>query len=484
MKSILITISIMFWPSFAFAQTVDITNIYNRFKNESSEKFRSFRDNANQEYSDWMKVAWEKFQALPIIHKPKDESIPPTIFNYNDKPIKNTPVLTEETPVPIIEPQPLPAYPIKEVPNSNPTFCKFSFYGVDCKIRFGKSQLFNLSSITNEVLAEKWRFLATNLYSNTIRDCLEFRLSHNLCDWAYVQFLDKFSSSVFQGKNEQNLLTAFLLCQSGYKIRLAKSNDTLYFLYASPHILYDLPTFQIDNIFYYGYNCSESKLEIFNFSFPNEQTLSFWIPNSPIIGYKQSNERIISSKKYSDIKLSVSVNSYLIDFFNTYPTSMVDDNFMTRWAMYANTPLSSDIVESLYPYLRNFVNSCGQLEAVNKLLNLVQTGFDYEYDDKVWGYDRAFFPEETLFYPYCDCEDRSILFSRLVRDILELDVILVFYPGHLAAAVAFTENVYGDFILYKNKKFVITDPTYIGAPVGMTMPEMDNKTAKIILLNK
>lgn len=484
MKSISIIISVIFLALSGFAQTDSLTDIYNKFKNESSEKYRSFRDNANQEYSKWMREAWDEFQALPIIHKPKDKSIPPVIFDYNNNPIKSTPLPIEDVYSPIIDSQPLPTYPIKEIPNSNPTFCEFSFYGIKCKIRFENSQSFNIASITNENLAEKWSFLSTNLYSNTIRDCLEFRLSHNLCDWAYIQFLEKFSLSAISGKNEQNLLIAFLLCQSGYKIRLAKSNDKLYFLYASPHFLYDLATFKIDNTFYYGYNCPENKLEIYNSSFPNEKTLSFWILNSQTLGYRPSKERIISSKKYSDVRLSVSVNSYLIDFFNTYPTSMVDDNFMTRWAMYANTPLSSDLEDSLYPYLYNLVSSCGQLEAVNKLLNLVQTGFDYEYDDKIWGCDRAFFSEETLFYPYCDCEDRSILFSRLVRDILGLDVILVFYPGHLAAAVAFTENVSGDFILYKGKKFIISDPTYIGAPVGMTMPEMDNKTAKIILLNK
>lgn len=56
------------------------------------------------------------------------------------------------------------------------------------------------------------------------------------------------------------------------------------------------------------------------------------------------------------------------------------------------------------------------------ILNWVQTGSEYEYDDKVWRHDRAFFAEETLYYPYCDCEDRSILFSRFVRDLLGLDV--------------------------------------------------------------
>ena len=48
-------------------------------------------------------------------------------------------------------------------------------------------------------------------------------------------------------------------------------------------------------------------------------------------------------------------------------------------------------------------------EAADILLDFVQSAFVYEYDDKVWGDDRAFFAEESLFYPYCDCEDRSII---------------------------------------------------------------------------
>ena len=59
---------------------------------------------------------------------------------------------------------------------------------------------------------------------------------------------------------------------------------------------------------------------------------------------------------------------------------------------------------------------------------------------------------------------------------------LLGYPGHLACAVNFTEDVKGDYIMVDGKKFVVTDPTYIGAPVGRTMPDMDNAKAKVILL--
>ena len=136
----------------------------------------------------------------------------------------------------------------------------------------------------------------------------------------------------------------------------------------------------------------------------------------------------------------------------------------------------------MYPILTAAIEGLSEKDAVNKLLNFVQTAFEYEYDDRVWGEDRAFFAEETLYYPYADCEDRAVLFSRLVRDIIGLNVVLLYYPGHLAAAVEFNEEVLGDYLLYGNSKYIVCDPTYIGAPVGRTMPNMNNTEAQIIIL--
>jgi len=156
---------------------------------------------------------------------------------------------------------------------------------------------------------------------------------------------------------------------------------------------------------------------------------------------------------------------------------------MTRWAYYANTPLGEKTKTQLYPTLQQLLAEKSQWEAANLLISFVQHAFEYEYDNKVWGRDRAFFAEETLYYPYSDCEDRTILFTRLVRDLLGLKVALVYYPGHLAAAVHFTEEIPGDYLLVKGSKYLICDPTYIGAPIGVSMPNMDQAKAKLILLN-
>ena len=74
------------------------------------------------------------------------------------------------------------------------------------------------------------------------------------------------------------------------------------------------------------------------------------------------------------------------------------------------------------------------------------------------------------------------MFTRLVRDLVGLSCILVYYPGHLATAVKFEEQLKGDYIQLGSDKYLVCDPTYIGACIGMTMPDMDNNSAKVILL--
>jgi len=368
-------------------------NEYLQFKNQSIQNYSSFRQKANSEYSEWMKHAWKQYRALPSIPKPKDESKPPIVINEDESTVtikdQSIPVIVAPTPEPT--PRPKPFEPIRENPITNPTFVHFSFYGLSIKIRFEPCQNFNLCSIDNGAISDVWLSLSTDAYNNTIRDCLEYRERHNLCDWAYIQFIYNFSSNAVQGISQRNLLSAYLLCQSGYRVRLGKSSSTIYFLYASPHLLYDFPSFKLGSDYFYAYECPESELQIFDMAFQNESTISFWIPKAQKLGNSFTSVRKIYSKQYPEVTLEVSVDKNLIDFYNTYPTSSVEDNFMTRWAMYADTPIAENIRKNLYPYIRSLITGHNQLQSVSRILNLVQTGFEYEYDDKIWGHDRAFF---------------------------------------------------------------------------------------------
>lgn len=471
----------------ANAQNNEFRKAYDEFRRQAIKDYETFRDKANKEYADFMRQAWEQYQALPEIPKPKDEPpVPPTPYPKDDKdePIKDIPKPYEEIiPIPEPEPQPKPVVPIREQPQPEETYFEFSFFQTPCKVRLDEIHRFSLKDCRINTLADAWEHLSGSGYNNVIRDCLELRIRHKLCDWAYLLMLQTLSDAYFGANtNESALLCAYLYCQSGYQMRLGLGNNRLYLLVASKHQIYESGYWEIDGMFYYPFNCQEESLEICGASFPNEQPLSLLVNESPLFAERLTDLRILQSENYPNVKAKVSSDENLISFFATYPTSMLGDNFCTRWSFYANTPMSENVKNQLYSSLRSHIQGKSQYEAVNMLLNFVQTAFVYEYDDKVWGGDRAFFAEESLYYPYCDCEDRSILFSRLVRDLVGLKVLLVYYPGHLATAVHFTEPLTGDYILLDNQKYIVCDPTYIGAPVGATMPDMDNGKSKVILL--
>lgn len=79
-------------------------------------------------------------------------------------------------------------------------------------------------------------------------------------------------------------------------------------------------------------------------------------------------------------------------------------------------------------------------------------------------------------------KDLSIFFAILVRDLTGLDVVLVNWLGHLATAVAFADEVEGDYFTVDGRRYTVCDPTYIGASVGMTMQQFKNVDAKLVKL--
>ena len=376
---------------------------------------------------------------------------------------------------------PIAAAPVQEG-GVNTTF-PFSIFGTKYQVRLSDACRFKLNGVTENDVADAIESLSDIKYDNLLFDCLKIRKENKLSDWAYFQTLEALTNDFCgKGTNEATLLMGYILSQSGYKVRLGRDNNKLVLLTASQHTIYNKVAYRLDGETFYLLDGSVETLSICRASLPNETSVSLMIRAAQKFDMDQSDVRTIKSRDYPDFKVTIHTNKNLLKFYDTYLPSCMNDELMTRWAMYANTPLSEDVKAELYPQLRSQLQGLSKLEGMRRLLNLIQTGLVYEYDENIWGVDRAFFAEETLYYPYCDCEDRSILLSRLVRDILGLKAILIYYPGHLAMAVHFPEEVNGDYILLEGEKYIVCDPTYIAATVGRTMPGMNNNEARVILL--
>lgn len=459
---------------------------YNEFRQQVRTEYNDFRNKANQEYADFLRKAWASYQTLPAIPKPKKENVPPVIIKEEDrkKPLEdNLVVIEEEIVLPAPTPQPVPVAPIREQVQPMEQSFAFSLYGTKMQVRLDDALKFRLRDWDIESIADAWEWLSEDKYNNVIRDCLELRIRYQLCDWSYLRLLDTLCADFLgRNSNEAELLKAYIYCQSGYQMRLAIADGRLYMLYASRHFIFDKPSWQIDGTFYYADNCNADSIQLCEAAFPHEQALSLYITYEQLFSKKTASQRTLQSSDVEWLRATVTEDENLMAFCRDYPTSYIGEDFMTRWAMYANAPMSSEAKGELYPALKHFIQNRPLSEAVDILCHWVQTAFVYEYDDKVWGGDRAFFADETLYYPYCDCEDRAILFTRLVRDLLGLKAALVYYPGHLATAIAIGNGVKGDYLMIDNTKYIVCDPTYIGAPIGVTMPGMDNEKAKVMLL--
>lgn len=480
------------------------TDNFEKFKQQQNERFNQFTDNQqaewdafrkkmNEQYAEFMRQKWEPVETHPEEKPIKEKEVKPAVYEEpapSPTPIpqpkpepapKPIPVQPQVVVVPEPTPAPPPVAPVKpkeEIPFKR---VSVSYYGSIVSIGFPTSDNLKISKLEENALADAWNVLSDSKFDITIKNALDVRDANNLCDWAYLDLLRRVTEKQYGTTNEAVLMQAYLMTQSGYRVRMGMTDKKLYLLVASQYNIYNMKFITEDGERYYiiGSKGNE-QLHLCKSKFDKEQSLCLQMTKLPRLGEDLSDKRVLTSRK--GLSAAVQVNKNLIDFFGNYPSACINGDFGTRWAAYANTPLDKSVMDMLYPVLKKSIAGMNERDAANLLLNWVQTAFVYGYDDQVWGGDRAFFAQETLHYPYSDCEDRAILFSRLVRDLLGLDVVLLYYPGHLATAVAFKGEVKGDWLTYRNRRYIVCDPTFENAPVGRTMPNMDNAKAKIIAL--
>ena len=474
MKRILYVFLLMAVPVLGKAMSVpDSLNRadFDEFRKSINDEFGSFRKEIMEEYIEFVRNPWVSFEDEDPIPAPVIEPIPPivrpdvlpnVIYDALPRPIDILPQPIEPTP------QPKPVEPIDVEPLENERYFSFTFFGTRAKVRLDVVQRVELNVLSESGVADALAKMSSSQFDTVINDCLEIRERLALSDWAYIKMLEAMSDKAYGGHtNSSVLFMAYIYMQSGYKMRMAIDGNRLYMLYATKHHIYDRNYYTIAGDCYYSLDEIPPRMRICQASFRGESSLSLQVTTAQKFDVDRTKERKISSKRHNGVDVALSVNRNMLDFYSSYPTSMIGNNILTRWAIYATAPVSGYVREQLYPVLKEHIKGLDLLEAANRLLGWVQTGLVYGYDDEIWGGDRAFFPEESLFYDYCDCEDRSILFTKLVTELLGLDVAIVYVPGHLLAAIRVPGDVKGEYIYVDGEKYVLCEPTCInGAPVG------------------
>lgn len=461
---------------------------FESFRRETIDEFESYRRQINEEYAKALENPWENIKVTPAEKRPVEPEPEPPVWDDRDpEPRRDNPlpiINVVEPPAPL--PRPEPVKPINPSPRPPKRLKDFKFYGTQVGLSAPEWDGFSLYGSDEASVANAWKWLGDRSSDSFISDLLKQRSNLALPDWGYLKLVDQaLTQFAPSGSNAHTAMMGYVLAHSGYKIRLCRKDDsTLSLFLATPGIIYDHPSLIIDGSKFSSYRPSPSStLYVSRVSYPGERPMSLEIPNVPRFDYVAGNQRNVKVKNHPEISLDVTVNKNLIDFFNDYPAGTLDNNFISRWVILARTPASNEIKEQLYPKLRPYLQGMNQKEAVNLLLKVAQS-FPYGFDDEIWGDDRAFWMEESWHYPKSDCEDHAIHFVKLVKDLVGIDVALIYHPGHLYAAVCPTDgSLEGDYIMHGGKKYIVCDPTYFYAPAGRTSSNMDNSQATLIPVN-
>lgn len=455
---------------------------YQEWLKKEKASYRNFLEEEDKAFSEFLKEEWKAFQSLQGIkfdEKPKPVDIP--VAEPDDKPAppppdKVKPISEVKIPEKPPEPKPKP----KPVAKKTTNLIILKFYGAPVSVNYKKDIEFSISTpLNNEVISKAWETMASSKYKLLLEQLQANRKELALNDWGYLELVDLFAKKLFPiSKNEQNLFNWFIVSKSGYDTKVAYKDDTIYFLVPSENIIYVNRFVSLNDKKYYFISMGESvdlTGQIYTYTGQykdSDKLISMKIDKVPILENETGNKNFnfdFNGKNYTVI---VQYDQDVVTFFKSYP--------QTELTVYFDAAVSEHAKISLLRSLKPHLQGMKEPEAVNFLLRFVQTAFDYKTDEQQFGKEKYLMLEETLYYPSSDCEDRSILFSYLVKNLLNLKVVGLDYPGHIATAVNFHSDLSGESIDFNGYKYIVCDPTFINAVAGMEMPQFKNVDPKVI----
>ena len=426
-----------------------------------------------------------KPQATPVKPQPvAPKAEPTTPAKPQATPVKPQPVAPKAEPTTPAKPQTTPVKP-QPKPKAKPAmqsslqkefypsvainYCNTKLY-IDASMK----GVINITSSQECAVADGYEALCRSNYKPLIANCQQAQKDFRLNDWGVFLFVKTAAEALCNDENSCIVMQQFLLNELGYRAKMARRGDRnqLLLFVATDCMVYGHPYFTKEGLNYYNINGTEAC----TFYMCNQDSKKAKTPvamrlnnvpalNSGVVSRQRTN-------KAGNVSVSVNVSKSLMDFYASMP--------QCDYGVYAKAPVAGSLAQEVLGTLRPLVQGKSEVDAANLLLNFVQTGFKYATDEEQFGFEKPFFVEELFYYPACDCEDRSVLFGWLVRELLGLDVVYLDYPNHIATAVQFKGDVKGDFLTVDGKRYTVCDPTYIGASIGMTMPNLRSAGVSIL----
>jgi len=458
---------------------------FNNFKQKKQKEFDNFKKKKQEEFAEFLKNNWIEYEIHSGIKQPLNPDpvdIPkadPNEAITNDE----LPIIPGKEVLPDNEPA-IPNIPaIPDIPDSiNYETASFDFLGYPLKIGYDKKIRFSLPDNQEKSVANAWLMLSNASYEELIYKCYLIKEKLQLNDWAYYLFLKGLAAHIFpvERKNEQVVFIAYMLSNSGFKVKMGKDERSEELLLLAPieEQVYELPFIEISGDLYYTLERSSVGNVLSYNNMDNDEPkknlqMTIYKPIKAMPAKMEAKPETLMGQK-----IDIQCNPNAMTLYQQFPICSL--------SVYFNSECSEEVNNSLQNEIGEKIVGKTPKEQVAIILNFIHGNFPYMKNEEQLGREQCFFYEETLAYPYSDCKDNVALFTYLVRKLTGLKVIGLQYDenekkkGHAAAAVSFNEDITGNYVVYKGEKYLICDPTYFGARIGQAMPDYADEPAKVI----
>ncbi|MCR5822172.1 MAG: hypothetical protein K6F85_04580 [Bacteroidales bacterium] len=480
-KILLLCVSLIFNFQLSIFNSAQAQIVPDSYRQQKQQEMSRFADSVNDSFARYLEHLWTEYQLFngePSPRSVKPVEQPRLDTMVADDTIKNDSQilygrLTDVQKTGVVEF--LPPSSIANIQKRNYTV---QFYGQELTIALPVEVAnLNLEGIRERHVARYWKKLVENHASQCVASLDQQRRNMYLGDWGLFDLIRHFVAAVYPDRaNEQAVFAVYLLDAMRYDARVGRMDDRLVMLVNTGSRLYDIPYVEIDTVRYYAFGDVSRKGRLHTY---DRQMASADRPVDLNLAYSPRIGGALSSKAYSYTlsgrKVSFRVNQPLMDFYACYP--------QTELSVYANAAMEEAFAAAIEREMRPFVEGQSPVGALNALLEFMQKGFVYQTDRKQFGREKNFFCEENFHYPANDCEDRAVLFARMVTMLLGYDVVLLEYTDHVSTAVCIPgRKAKGQHLEIKGKRYMVCDPTCIGAAVGDLSRKYRNKSPNIIVL--
>lgn len=454
---------------------------FDTFRKEIKGDFDAFRKKALDDYADYLGGVWQGYNAFrgeerTPLPKPRKA---PMAGTTPESTIVQSPLLpTPQPALPFVRKQPDVPAPSMTVENPQ-TWHTFDFYGLTVRAlqpEVGE----DCQKASPQEFAALWKRFSNREIAEEVLPSLRAATDAcNLNDWFVFELIRKYVDGYLAGSAPilRIALTHYLLVHLGYDVRIGQESGKPLLLVPFGQKVYARAYIKLGGRPYYiFYDSFASGRED---DCPSVSTCD--IPadvdaGNPIdLLITKEVKMPFSSHSYSfaygGLRIEGEVNANVMQMLYHYPQMPV--------SCYAQSIVSRKVHDEVVGQLRRQLQGLEQHKAVDTLLQFVQNAFLYATDGEQHGFEKPYFFEEVLYYPQCDCEDRSVFYSYLLWEVLHVENHLVGYPGHECVAVHLDTPIQGCGYRYKNKDFYISDPTYIGAITGMCMPEFRDERPEV-----